>query len=163
MTAPVSLLAELASMARPGSEDEELREIRLPRFAEADQVAQQIVLLEEPLRIKAEGRLSEAAQAFMRRHWDYDETWQQGITHLEPSHDDPVELLLALTLSGIDAGYYIGVAVGLGWRSSFAWYRSSRTRKARRDGEGRIPETSGWVDHNTRGVVLSCWPSVRQI
>ena len=75
MTAPVSLLAELASMARPGSEDEELREIRLPRFAEADQVAQQIVLLEEPLRIKAEGRLSEAAQAFMRRHWDYDETW----------------------------------------------------------------------------------------
>ena len=80
MTAPVSLLAELASMARPGAEDEELREIRLPRFDEADQVARQIVLLEEPLRITAESRLSEAALAFMRRHWDYDETWQQGIS-----------------------------------------------------------------------------------
>ncbi len=113
MTAPVSLLAELASMARPGSEDEELRETYLPLFKEADQVARQIVLLEEPLRIRAESRLSEAALAFMRRHWDYDETWQQGITYLEPSLDDPEELLLALTLPGIDAGYYIGVAVGL--------------------------------------------------
>ena len=113
MTAPVSLLAELASMVRPTIEDEELRETRLPLFDEADEVARQIVLLEEPLRIKAESRLSEAAQAFVRRHWDYDETWRQGITHLEPSHDDPEELLLALTLPGIDADYYIGVAVGL--------------------------------------------------
>ena len=110
MTRPTSLLAELASMARL-SEDEELCQ-RLPLFEEADHVAQAIVLLEEPLRVKADGRLSEAARAFMDSHWDFDETWQKATKHF--TYHDPVELPLDLTLPDIDAGYYIGVAVG--WR-----------------------------------------------
>lgn len=90
---------QLASLLRETSEDDDLREA-CQHLRRADAIAARILLLDEPFPVKAETRIGTDIEKFAT-------TFDSGLYTLEPDEHGTIARVHS------EAGYYVGVAVGL--------------------------------------------------
>ena len=91
----MTAIDQLAGMLRPSYMDDDLRR-GMDQLRRADVHARAILIMDEPLPVMGEHRLENEAEAFAG-----------------PIPDGVSDAMLDTILSQRDAGYYIGVAVGL--------------------------------------------------